>query len=129
MKRKLSVKVLVLALILAIAMPTGAFASVSELTMDSTAPGVSLAGSPYTNYGKGYDDIEFQWSKTEDATHVVVFEGVTVEEGFTLSLDKDLDRPYQLGQAVRIKVLDARPEDRQIDFKILPEAGCEEELQ
>ena len=94
MKRKLSVKVLVLALILAIAMPTGAFASVTELTMDSTAPGMSLAGSVYTNGGKGYDDIEFQWSKTEDATHVVVFEGVTTTEGLVLSLDKDADRPY-----------------------------------
>lgn len=48
--------------------------------------------------------------------------GVYVELPNTIegmAFAKDLDGSYQLGQKVRIKVLDARPEDRQIDFKIL----------
>ena len=51
--------------------------------------------------------------------------GVYVELPNTIegmAFARDLDRPYQLGQKVRIKVLDARPEDRQIDFKILKES-------
>ena len=51
--------------------------------------------------------------------------GVYVELPNTIegmSFARDLDRPYQLGQKVRIKVLDARPEDRQIDFRILKES-------
>ena len=54
--------------------------------------------------------------------------GVYVELPNTIegmAFAKDLDRPYQLGQKVRIKVLDARPEDRQIDFRILKESGEE----
>lgn len=50
--------------------------------------------------------------------------GVYVELPNTIegmAFAKDLRRPYQLGEKVRIKVLDARPEDRQIDFKILSE--------
>ncbi|MBR5516876.1 MAG: ribonuclease R [Firmicutes bacterium] len=48
--------------------------------------------------------------------------GVYVElpntiEGMAFS--RDLTRPYELGESVKIRVLDARPEDRQIDFKIL----------
>ena len=34
---------------------------------------------------------------------------------------RNLTRPYQLGEKVRIDVLDARPEDRQIDFMIIDE--------
>ena len=51
--------------------------------------------------------------------------GVYVELPNTIegmAFARDLDRPYQLGQKVRIKVLDARPEDRQIDFRILRES-------
>lgn len=54
--------------------------------------------------------------------------GVYVELPNTIegmAFARDLDRPYQLGQKVRIKVLDARPEDRQIDFKILAETESE----
>lgn len=54
--------------------------------------------------------------------------GVYVELPNTIegmAFAKDLDRSYQLGQTVRIKVLDARPEDRQIDFRILKESGEE----
>ena len=32
---------------------------------------------------------------------------------------RDLRRPYQLGEQVRIRVLDARPAERQIDFAML----------
>lgn len=88
MNKKLSVKVLVLALIFTLAMPLGAFASVSELTMDSTTPGINFAGMY-----PAYDDIDFQWSITEDSTHKVVFEGVTTTDGLTFSLDRN-DREY-----------------------------------
>lgn len=96
MKRKHGVKVLVLALILSLAMPMSAFASVTELTADSTQPGMSLAGKY-----PAYNDIEFQWSKTEDATHTVVFDtDMTAEEfdqikdDLVFSLDRDTDRVY-----------------------------------
>ncbi|MDD6880857.1 MAG: ribonuclease R [Firmicutes bacterium] len=48
--------------------------------------------------------------------------GVYVELANTIegmAFAKDLTRAYQLGEKVRIQVLDARPEDRQIDFRIL----------
>ncbi len=54
--------------------------------------------------------------------------GVYVELPNTIegmAFARDIDRPYQLGQKVRVKVLDARPEDRQIDFKILAETESE----
>lgn len=54
--------------------------------------------------------------------------GVYVELPNTIegmAFAKDLDKPYQLGQKVRIKVMDARPEDRQIDFRILGESEDE----
>ena len=43
-------------------------------------------------------------------------------EGMTFA--RDLNRPYQLGEKVRIRVLDARPAERQIDFQILENAGA-----
>lgn len=36
-----------------------------------------------------------------------------------MAFARDLRRPYQLGQLVRIRVLDAKPAERQIDFEIL----------
>lgn len=48
--------------------------------------------------------------------------GVYVELPNTIegmAFAKDLTRTYQLGEKVKIQVLDARPEDRQIDFRIL----------
>lgn len=36
-----------------------------------------------------------------------------------MAFARDLRRPYQLGERVRICVLDAKPAERQIDFKIL----------
>ena len=38
-----------------------------------------------------------------------------------MAFQRDLRRPYVMGEKVRIRVLDARPEERQIDFKILEE--------
>lgn len=38
-----------------------------------------------------------------------------------MAFAKELKRPYALGEKVRIRVLDARPSERQIDFKILEE--------
>ena len=35
---------------------------------------------------------------------------------------KELHRPYTLGEKVRIRVMDARPAERQIDFKILEDS-------
>ena len=43
-------------------------------------------------------------------------------EGMTFA--RDLNRPYQLGEKVRIRVLDAGPAERQIDFQILENAGA-----
>ncbi len=48
--------------------------------------------------------------------------GVYVELPNTIegmAFARDLKRPYHLGEKVRILVVDARPEDRQIDFRIL----------
>ena len=39
-----------------------------------------------------------------------------------MAFARDLRRPYQLGQRVRIRVLDAKPAERQIDFEILETA-------
>lgn len=94
-KRSLSVKVLVLALILTLAMPAGVFASATELQADSTEPGLSLAGKY-----PAYTDIDFQWSKTEDATHQVEFPTTMSKAEFdavgewSFSLDRDTERPY-----------------------------------
>ena len=38
-----------------------------------------------------------------------------------MAFQRDLRRPYVMGEKVRIRVLDARPEERQIDFKLLEE--------
>ena len=35
---------------------------------------------------------------------------------------KELRRPYTLGEKVRIRVMDARPAERQIDFRILEDS-------
>ena len=43
-------------------------------------------------------------------------------EGMTFA--RILTPPYQLGEKVRIRVLDARPAERQIDFQILENAGA-----
>ena len=65
MSKKFSVKIVVLALIFTLVMPAGAFASVAEQQDDTTTPGISLAGK----YKTDYDDIDFQYSITEEATH------------------------------------------------------------
>ena len=48
--------------------------------------------------------------------------GVYVELANTIegmAFASELARPYQLGETVRIRVMDARPQERQIDFKII----------
>ena len=48
--------------------------------------------------------------------------GVYVELANTvegMAFARDLRRPYQMGEKVRIRVMDSRPSERQIDFKIL----------
>ena len=52
--------------------------------------------------------------------------GVYVELANTIegmALATEIARPYQLGEKVRIRVTDARPEDRQIDVRII-EKSC-----
>lgn len=48
--------------------------------------------------------------------------GVYVELANTIegmAFASELARPYQLGEKVRVRVMDARPQERQIDFKII----------
>lgn len=59
--------------------------------------------------------------------------GVYVELPNTIegmAFARTLKRPYQLGEPVRIRVMDSRPEDRQIDFMILEDEpkGVETQL-
>ena len=65
MKKRL-VKLVVMALIFSLVMPMAAFASVEELNLDTTTPGISLAG-----IYPAYDDIEFQYSLTEEADNMM----------------------------------------------------------
>lgn len=97
MKKRL-VKLVVLALILSLAMPMASFASVEELLTDTTAPGISLAGK-----FPAYEDIEFQYSLTEEATHEVTIptnlsnadlEKAVAEGTIGFSLVRDADRDY-----------------------------------
>ena len=79
-------------------MPMAAFASVEELNLDTTTPGISLAG-----IYPAYDDIEFQYSLTEEATHEVTIPTnldaaalqAAVDEGtISFSLVRDEERSY-----------------------------------
>ncbi len=50
--------------------------------------------------------------------------GVYVELANTIegmAFARDLRRPYQLGEKVKVRVIDAKPEERQIDFSIIEE--------
>lgn len=97
MKKRL-VKLVVTALILSLIMPMAAFASVEELTMDTTTPGISLAGKY-----PAYDDIDFQYSLTEEATHEVTIptnlaeadlQQAVADGKITFSLTRDEARKY-----------------------------------
>ncbi len=97
MKKRL-VKLVVTALILSLIMPMAAFASVEELTMDTTTPGISLAGKY-----PAYDDIDFQYSLTEEATHKVTIptnladadlQQAVADNKISFSLTRDENRHY-----------------------------------
>lgn len=99
MSKKFSVKIVVLALIFTLVMPIGAFASVAELQEDTTTPGISLAGK----YKTDYDDIDFQYSITEEATHEVTIETQKTEaelkaaveaQNIDFALNRDEERTY-----------------------------------
>ncbi len=97
MWKKRSVTWISLILVLMMALPSTAFATVSELNTDSTESGISLADK-YT----AYDDIQLQVSLTEDASlSVTVPTAKTAEElaavdlsKVTLSLTRDRSRLY-----------------------------------
>ena len=65
-KNKRLIRLVAIALVIALMVPMAAFASTQELTFDPTKKGISLAGKY-----PAYDDIVFQYSMTEDATHKV----------------------------------------------------------
>ena len=65
-KNKRLIRLVAIALVIALMVPMAAFASTQELTFDTTKKGISLAGKY-----PAYDDIVFQYSMTEDATHKV----------------------------------------------------------
>lgn len=97
--KKTSRGIVVLALILSLVMPMSAFATTTELTADSTQAGKSLAGVYKTNY----NDIAFQYSISEDATHTVTFKTnltaaklqAAVDEGkIDFEFKREKDRPY-----------------------------------
>ena len=99
MSKKFSVKIVVLALIFTLVMPMGAFASVAELQDDTTTPGISLAGK----YKTDYDDIAFQYSITEEATHEITIETQKTEaelkaaveaQNIDFALNRDEERTY-----------------------------------
>ena len=65
-KQKRLIKLVAVTLMIALMVPMAAFASVQELTFDTTKKGVSLAGKY-----PAYDDIALQYSMTEDASHKI----------------------------------------------------------
>lgn len=98
MGKKFNLKLLVLVLIFSLVMPINAFATVKELTDDTTSPGISLAGKY-----PAYTDIEFQYSMTEEATHEItikteksqeVLEKAIEENKIAFSLNRDEKRGY-----------------------------------
>lgn len=102
MSKKLRIRLIVLAMIFTLAMPAGAFATVTELTEDTTVKGVSLA-----DMYSAYDDISFQYSITEERTgesaHEVVIKTDMTEEALkeaisggkiTFAMNRDKDRDY-----------------------------------
>ena len=68
-------------------------------------------------YMQDYIDEEFDGIVSGVTEFGVYVELDNTIEGMAFA--RDLNRPYQLGEKVRIRVLDARPSERQIDFEIL----------
>lgn len=85
MKKRL-VKVVAVIMCFTLAMPLAAFASVAEVTHDTTASGVSLAGKY-----PAYDDIEFQYSLTEEAEHEVTIPTDLEEDALKEVVEKHND--------------------------------------
>ena len=85
MKKRL-VRLVVAVLVFTMAVPFAAFASVEEVTHDTTASGTSLAG-----IYPAYDDIEFQYSLTEEAEHEVVIPTDLDEEALKEAVEKHND--------------------------------------
>ena len=97
MKKRLA-NIVAFALIVTLVIPMTSFASVAEIKTDTTVSGKSLAGKYPT-----YDDIKFQYSLTEEATHKVTIptklESEALKEAvknntITFSLDRDSKRTY-----------------------------------
>lgn len=68
-------------------------------------------------YMQDYIDEEFDGIVSGVTEFGVYVELDNTIEGMAFA--RDLNRPYQLGEKVRVRVLDARPSERQIDFEIL----------
>ena len=96
-RSRLSTKILVFVLILALVFPASAFASVADVAKDTRAPGKSLA-----NTYPAYTDIEWQISLAENAQAMVTVPtnmteeelGTALSGDLTLSLDRDSTRGY-----------------------------------
>ena len=97
-KQKRLIKLGAVTLMIALMVPMAAFASVQELTFDTTKKGVSLAGKY-----PAYDDIALQYSMTEDASHKITIPtkleadklaAAVKANQISFSLVRDTDRPY-----------------------------------
>lgn len=96
-RSRLSTKILAFVLILALAFPASAFASVADVAKDTRSPGKSLA-----NTYPAYTDIDWQISLAEDATATVTLPtnltenelAAAMDAGLSLSLDRDTQRGY-----------------------------------
>ncbi len=97
-KQKRLIKLVAVTLMIALMVPMAAFASVQELTFDTTKKGVSLAGKY-----PAYDDIALQYSMTEDASHKITIPtkleadklaAAVKANQISFSLVRDTDRPY-----------------------------------
>lgn len=96
-RSRLSTKILVFVLILALVFPASAFASVADVAKDTRSPGKSLA-----NTYPAYTDIDWQISLAEDATATVTLPtnltenelAAAMDAGLSLSLDRDTQRGY-----------------------------------
>ena len=94
-KQKRLIKLVAVTLMIALMVPMAAFASVQELTFDTTKKGVSLAGKY-----PAYDDIALQYSMTEDASHKITIptklEALGIAKGTTVQT-KNFGKDFMSG--------------------------------